>query len=125
MGHRFGDDRAGGGGYMEIELFIGCVVLFAAWQFSQEYSATKKKVEDVEKENTNLHKEIESMNTRITKLEKSQRLRMPWTAMENLLDAKAAINLEKEQFQFFVSLMENADAHLDKALKTGTKREEE
>ena len=45
-------------------------------------------------------------------------------AFESILDARAALNKEKEEYQFFVSLIENAEAHLDKAMSAGTKREE-
>lgn len=99
---------------MEIKLLIVSVIVFfatiSALGFFHEYTSLKKKISDIE--------------ARMKKLENAKAKRMPYEAVENILDARAALNREKEEFQFFVSLIENAEAHLDKAVTVGTKREE-
>ncbi len=99
---------------MEIKILllivIGLITVFAAVGAMHEYMGTKKKVDSLEE--------------RMKKLEAANRKRMPYEAFESILDARAALNKEKEEYQFFVSLIENAEAHLDKAMSAGTKREE-
>lgn|GEM_PF-2986585 len=99
---------------MEIKLLLICIItiltLFGAVGLIREYMDIKRKVD--------------SHEDRMKKLEEANRKRMPYEAFEQILDARAALNKEKEEFQFFVSLIENAEAHLDKAMATGTKREE-
>jgi len=48
---------------------------------------------------------------------------MPYAAMDAILDARAALNKQKEEFQFHIDLIENAEAHLSKAMKVGTKQD--
>lgn len=91
-------------------IVIGILTVMAALGAMREYMGTKSKVESLEE--------------RMKKLEEANRKRMPYEAFERILDARAALNKEKEEFQFFVSLIENAEAHLDKAMSAGTKREE-
>lgn len=104
----------GSGDLMEIKIWllivIGLITVFAAVGAMHEYMGTKKKVDSLEE--------------RMKKLEAANRKRMPYEAFESILDARAALNKEKEEYQFFVSLIENAEAHLDKAMSAGTKREE-
>jgi len=113
-GHYRGDFSGGGGIVMEIKLLLICIItiltLFGAVGLIREYMDIKRKVD--------------SHEDRMKKLEEANRKRMPYEAFEQILDARAALNKEKEEFQFFVSLIENAEAHLDKAMATGTKREE-
>ena len=71
-----------------------------------------------------LYKKVIDLEKRMSVLEQAKNKRMPYEAFENILDARAALNKEKEEFKFFVSLIENAEAHLDKAVTVGTKREE-
>lgn len=71
-----------------------------------------------------LYKKVIDLEKRMSVLEQAKNKRMPYEAFENILDARAALSKEKEEFQFFVSLIENAEAHLDKAVTVGTKREE-
>lgn len=93
-----------------LSLVIGLLILIAADLFFREYLALKDKVIKIEE--------------RMSKLEKAKsNKRMPYEAMESILDARAALNKEKEEFQFFISLIENAEAHLEKAVTVGTKRE--
>lgn len=99
---------------MEIKVLLTCIiallVLFGAAGLIREY-INMKRISDGHEE-------------RIAKLEAANRKRMPYEAFERILDARAAINKEKEEFQFFISLMENAEAHLEQAMSAGTKREE-
>lgn len=99
---------------MEIKLLLICVItiltLFGAVGLIREYM--------------NIKRTVDSHEERMKKLEEANRKRMPYEAFERILDARAALNKEKEEFQFFVSLIENAEAHLDKAMSAGTKREE-
>lgn len=92
-----------------LSLLIGILILLSTVLFFHEYQASKNKVSNIEE--------------RMVKLEKSKSKRMPYEAMENILDARAALNREKEEFQFFISLIENAEAHLEKAVTVGTKRD--
>lgn len=92
-----------------LSLLIGILILLSTVLFFHEYQALKNKVSNIEE--------------RMVKLEKSKNKRMPYEAMENILDARAALNREKEEFQFFISLIENAEAHLEKAVTVGTKRD--
>jgi cell division protein ZapA (FtsZ GTPase activity inhibitor) len=103
----------GGGDLMEIKIafsiLVAFIIIISSLLFMHEYSALKSKISDIEK--------------RMIKLEAAKNKRMPYAAMEEILDARAALNREKEEFQLFISFIENAEAHLDKAVATGTKRE--
>lgn len=94
-----------------LSLLIGLFILVSAMLFFYEYLSLRNKVSDIEK--------------RMTKLEQAKAKRMPYEAFESILDARAALSKEKEEFQFFVSLIENAEAHLTKAMTVGTKREKD
>lgn len=78
--------------------------------FYQEYAALKNKINEIE--------------TRMNKMEQGRSKRMPYEAMESILDARAALNREKEEFAFFISLIDNAEAHLNKAMTVGTKQDQ-
>lgn len=65
---------------------------------------------------------VHTQGERIAKLEESSRLRMPRQAMESILDARAALNKYKEEVQYELSLIENAEGHLGNALTSGTKQ---
>lgn len=67
---------------------------------------------------------VSGLEERVVKLESANRKRMPYEAFEMILNARAALNKEKSEFQFFNSLIENAESWLDKAVEIGTKREE-
>lgn len=88
---------------------LGTFILISCLLFFQEYMSLKKKVINIEE--------------RMEKLESVKNKRMPYEAVENILNARAALSREKDEFQFFISLIENAEAHLDKAVSVGTKRE--
>ena len=92
-------------------VFIGTLIVTSAFFLFKELARLYKKVINLEK--------------RMTLLEQAKNKRMSYEAFESILDARAALNKEKEEFQFFISLIENAEAHLEKAVKVGTKREEE
>lgn len=125
-GGRLPDD--GGGNLMEMKfyliLILGIFVVIGAALFYHEYMTMRSGVKSIKDENTDLKKSVDDLTGRMQKLEEANRKRMPYDAFESILDARAALNKEKEEFKFFVSLIENAEGHLDKAMTSGTKREE-
>lgn len=94
---------------LTLGLLLGLLIVLSAILFFHEHMALKSKVDGLEQ--------------RMVKLEQAKNKRMPYEAFESILDARAALNKEKEEFQFFVSLIENAEAHLEKAVTVGTKRD--
>jgi len=94
---------------LTLSLLIGLLIVISTILFFYEHMNLKNKVSEIEK--------------RMVKLEQAKNKRMPYEAFESILDARAALNKEKEEFQFFISLIENAEAHLEKAVTVGTKRE--
>ena len=66
---------------------------------------------------------VNDMEKRLVVLEKTRSTRIPYQAALDILNARAALNREKEEYQFFVSLIENAEGHLEKAMSVGTKKE--
>ncbi len=68
-------------------------------------------------------KRVTAIETRMRELENANRKRMPYRAMEELLDAMAALDKEKSEMQFHVSLIDNARGHMMNAMKSGTVRE--
>jgi predicted Holliday junction resolvase-like endonuclease len=65
------------------------------------------------------------LEERVNKLETANRKRMPWAAVDKLLNARAALNREKEERQLGISFIENAEAWLDQVMAEGTKRDEQ
>ena len=59
------------------------------------------------------------------KLELANRKRMPWEALEKLLNARAALNREKEDRKLGIDLIENAESWIEEVMAEGTKRGEE
>ena len=94
---------------LALGILIGTLIVVSAILFFYEHMQLKNKVNEIEK--------------RMVILEQAKNKRMPYEAFEHILDARAALNKEKEEYQFFVSLIENAEAHLDKAVTVGTKQE--
>jgi len=109
-----GDFAGGGGIAMEIKLLLICVItiltLFGAVGLIREYM--------------NIKRTVDSHEERMKKLEEANRKRMPYAAYEELLNAMAALDVHEREIDFEKSIMENAKAHLAKAMSTGTKREE-
>ena len=91
-------------------IVIGILTVMAALGAMREYMGTKSKVESLEE--------------RMKKLEEANRKRMPYAAYEELLNAMAALDVHEREIDFEKSVMENAKAHLTKAMSAGTKREE-
>ena len=96
---------------LQLVILVGLLALIAAFMFFREYLSLVKRIHEVE--------------MRLEKMDQAKHKRMPYEAFESILDARAALNKEKEEFQFFVSLIENAEAHLNHAMTVGTKRENE
>lgn len=98
---------------MEIKIavvvFHGVLVLLGAFGLIREHAKLKKKVD--------------SHEDRMAKLEAANRRRMPYAAYEEVLNAMAALDVHEREIDFEKSIMENAKAHLAKAMETGTKRE--
>ncbi len=99
---------------MEIKIIgfilVGFLTIWATVMLMREYMAIKTKVDSLEE--------------RMKKLESANRQRMPYDAVDKLLNARAALNREKEERQLGISFLENAEAWLDQVMETGTKREE-
>lgn len=72
-----------------------------------------------------VHQRVGKLEERVNKLETANRKRMPWEAIDKLLNARAALNREKEERQFGISLIENAEAWLDQVMAEGTKRDDQ
>lgn len=77
----------------------------------------------IHREWTQLTTRIGLQEERIAKLEQAARLRMPHKAVEDILDAMAALDKEQTEMKFHLSLSENIKGHLINALSAGTKRE--
>ena len=111
---------------MEIRIMfiivIALLTVITAVLIYHEYAEKRREVNKVEKENQALRENVEALEVRMEKLEAANRKRMPYEAMEDLLNARAALDREKEEHKFFVSLIENAEAHIEKAMTTGTKK---
>ena len=102
-----------GGSPMEIKLLITfaiiVLVLHSIYRIYSDYSGLSKKVNDLEQ--------------RMTTLEKTRRTRIPYEVAEDIINARAALNRQKDDFQVSLSLIENAEAWLDKAMTVGIKQE--
>lgn len=66
---------------------------------------------------------LTGIETRMHELETANRQRLPYRAMEEMLNAMAALDKEKSEMEFHVSLIDNAIGHMSNAMKTGTTRE--
>lgn len=95
-------------------LFIFTIVSVAL--LMREYMDSKNRLSNVEKNNQNLE-------ARVTKLENASRQRLPYASAESILDAMAALDALANEESFKQSLIENAKAHLTNSLSAGTKRE--
>ena len=89
---------------------ITLLVLFGAVGLIREY--------------INIKRTVDSHEERMKKLEEANRKRMPYAAYEELLNAMAALDVHEREIDFEKSVMENAKAHLTKAMSAGTKREQ-
>ena len=100
---------------MEIKLLITFIiillVLHSIYRIYSDYSGLSKKINDLEK--------------RMTTLEKTRRTRIPYEVAEDIINARAALNRQKDDFQVSLSLIENAEAWLDKAMTVGVKQKKE
>ena len=66
---------------------------------------------------------IQNLEKRISILEQTRSTRIPYEVAEYMLNARAAINREKEEHQLSLDLLENAEAWMERAMTVGTKRE--
>ena len=74
---------------------------------------------------TNLVQRVSDLDQRLAKMEKANRLRMPYRAFEEILNGMAALEVRDREVELEKNILENARAHFSNALKVGTKREEE
>ena len=105
------------GAVMEISFeFIICIflillIMVSAFMLYREFSHVNGRVGNLE--------------TRVQKLEAANPKRLPWQVLEELEHARAALSREKEEREFHLSLIENAETWIGKAMSAGTKREGE
>lgn len=92
-----------------IVLLVVTVIVLSAFMLYREFQ--------------NVSNRVSALDERVKKLESANRLRMPWDAMNKLLNARAALNREKEERKLGIDFIENAEAWIDQAMATGTKRE--
>jgi hypothetical protein len=102
---------------LAIVVIIGLLILWATILLVREYFTMQNRV-------ANLEKGFSDIQIKMKNMEEANRKRMPYDAFDSLLDARAALNRFREENKFFDSLIENAEAHIDKAMATGTKRQE-
>lgn len=108
---------------MEIAFIFLCVIIiFASVMLMREIGMVRDNAKETKSQ---FETQIAALEKRIAELEKAIRTRMPYDALEKLEHARAALNREKEERLFHVSLIENAEAWLQKVMATGTKRSEE
>jgi hypothetical protein len=72
---------------------------------------------------SNTDKRLTALERQIASLEAANRQRLPYRAMEEMLDAMAALDKEKTEMEFHVSLIDNAIGHMTNAMRTGTSKE--
>lgn len=68
-------------------------------------------------------KRINALERAVEKLEASNRQRLPYKAFEEILNAMTALDKEKTELEFHVSLIDNARGHIANAMNVGTNRE--
>ena len=115
-----------GGARMEVVVIILLVIIIAlsAFMLYREFSQVHSRVDKLESKSAEKSLAIQALEERMKKLEQANRKRMPWEALEKLLNARAAINIAKEEHQINVGILENAESWIEQVMATGTKREE-
>ncbi len=94
---------------MEIAIIILVLIGICAALMLREWNRTDARLTAIE--------------TQMRGLETANRQRLPYRAMEELLDAMAALDKEKQEMEFHVSLIDNAMGHMTNAMRTGTTKE--
>lgn len=105
---------------MSLKIDIIIAVLIGIWALRAIYSDWSKMKRQIDAQDERIRLQSE----RIEKLESANRTRMPYKAVEEILDARAALGRLKEEYRLYTDFIENAEGHLDNAVTTGTKREE-
>ena len=105
---------------MSLKIEIIIAVLIGIWALRAIYSDWSKMKCQIDAQDERIRLQSE----RIEKLESANRTRMPYKAVEEILDARAALGRLKEEYRLYTDFIENAEGHLDNAVTTGTKREE-
>lgn len=67
------------------------------------------------------HRENKLLKEENEKLKEANRRRMPYAAYEHLLDAMAAIDAEEREVDLKRVFLDNAKAHMTRAMQAGTK----
>lgn len=99
------------------------IIALSAFMLYREFQHVHGRVGKLEENSALKEKTIQELDARIKKLEQANPKRMPWEALEKLLNARAAINVAKEEHQVNVGILENAEAWIEQVMATGTKRE--
>ena len=68
-------------------------------------------------------KRLNDLEARVAKMEEANKKRMPYEAMDALIDAMATVNVMEREEAFKLSLIENLKAHITSSMAVGTKRE--
>lgn len=112
---------------MEVIVIVLLIILIAlsAVMLYREFQRVSGRMDAIEEKSKQKDKTIEDLDERMKKLEQANRKRMPWDALEKLENARAALNREKEEREFHLSLIANAEAWLDQVAAIGTKRDEQ
>lgn len=115
---------------MEISLnvtasvFLVIIIALSAIMLYREFRSVENRIGNLETKSGEKTALIEKLDARIKTLEDANRKRMPWEALEKLLNARAAINVAKEEHQINVGILENAESWIEQVMASGTKREE-
>ena len=107
-----------------ISIFLVIIIALSAFMLYREFSQVNGRVGKLEENSAEKSLAIQGLEERMKKLETANRKRMPWDALEKLLNARAAINIAKEEHQVNVNILENAESWIEQVMATGTNREE-
>ncbi len=104
-----GSDHFGADMEVAVIVLLLLVIILAAFMLYREFQHVSGRMTGLEE--------------RMKKLEHASRKRMPYEALDKLLNARAALDRYKTENKFFDELITNAEAWLDSAMAEGTKRE--
>jgi len=107
-----------------LSILLVIIIALSAFMLYREFSQVHSRVDKLESNSAEKSLAIQALEERMKKLEQANRKRMPWEALEKLLNARAAINVAKEEHQINVGILENAESWIEQVMATGTKRED-
>ncbi len=106
-------------------LLVILLIALSAFMLYREFQHVSVRVVRLEESNEQKKASLLKLEERMKKLEQANRKRMPWEALEKLLNARAALNREKEDRKIGIDLIENAESWIEEVMAEGTKRGEE